>query len=132
MQNGRAKVPGLLFIGGNLMREAATKSKTATVPVQPRFPAWLGLWSMAHRLSGAVRIVTPQARLAALLVLATVALYWPATHHDFINFDDPDYVTANVHVQNGLTLGNIQWAFSHLVSSNWHPVTMLSHMLDCQ
>jgi tetratricopeptide (TPR) repeat protein len=93
------------------MRKATTKAKTETVPVQPRFPAWL---------------------LAALLALATVALYWPATHHDFINFDDPDYVTANVHVQNGLTPGNIQWAFSHLVSSNWHPVTMLSHMLDCQ
>ena len=93
------------------MRKAATKAKTEMVPVQPRFPAWL---------------------LAALLALATVALYWPATHHDFINFDDPDYVTANVHVQNGLTAENIQWAFSHLVSLNWHPVTMLSHMLDCQ
>jgi hypothetical protein len=83
-------------------------------------------------LSGAVRIVTPQAKPALLLALATIALYWPATHHDFINYDDPAYVTANVHVQNGLTLENLKWAFSNSVSSNWHPVTMLSHMLDCQ
>ena len=102
----------------------------STLP--PRFPAWLGLWSMAHRLSGAVRIVTPQARLALLLALATIALYWPATHHDFINYDDGSYVTSNVHVQNGLTLENLKWAFSNPVSGNWHPVTMLSHMLDCQ
>jgi tetratricopeptide (TPR) repeat protein len=66
-----------------------------------------------------------------LLALATLALYWPVTHHDFINYDDPDYVAANVHVQNGLTLENFQWAF-HSVNSNWHPLTMLSHMLDCQ
>ncbi len=81
----------------------------STLP--PRFPAWL---------------------LAALLALATIALYWPATRHDFINYDDPAYVTANVHVQNGLTLENLKWAFSNPVSDNWHPVTMLSHMLDCQ
>ncbi len=102
----------------------------STLP--PRFPAWLGLWSMAHRLSGAVRIVTPQARLATLLALVTIALYWPATHHDFINCDDGSYVTSNVHVQNGLTLKNLKWAFANPVSGNWHPVTMLSHMLDCQ
>ncbi len=102
----------------------------STLP--PRFPAWLGLWSMARRLSGAVRIVTPQAKLALLLALATIILYWPATHHDFINYDDPAYVTSNVHVQNGLTLENLKWAFSNPVDGNWHPVTMLSHMLDCQ
>ena len=87
---------------------------------------------MARCLSGAIHIVTPQAKLALLLALATIALYWPATHHDFINYDDPAYVTANVHVQNGLTLENLRWAFSNPVGGNWHPVTMLSHMLDCQ
>jgi hypothetical protein len=83
-------------------------------------------------LSGAVRIVTPQAKPALLLALATVALYWPAMHHDFINYDDDLYVTANVHFQNGLTLENIKWAFSNPVGPNWHPLTMLSHMLDWQ
>ena len=117
------------------MRKPATKSKAAPtrtvapVPLQPRFPAWLGL---AHRLLGAVRIVTPQAKPALLLALATIILYWPVTHHDFINYDDGAYVTSNVHVQNGLTLENLKWAFSNPVDGNWHPVTMLSHMLDCQ
>ena len=137
-QNERAKAPGLLFNWGRFMRKPATKSKpapartVAPVPIQPRSPAWLGLWSIAHRLSGAVRIVTPQAKPALLLALATVALYWPAMHHDFINYDDDLYVTANVHFQNGLTLENIKWAFSNPVGPNWHPLTMLSHMLDWQ
>ena len=72
------------------------------------------------------------ALLAGLLVLVTTAAYWPATSHDFVNYDDPLYVTSNVHVQTGLTGHNVQWAFCHPVVGNWHPVTMLSHMLDCQ
>ena len=84
----------------------------------------------------ASRVVTgssfPVWLMAALLVLATTFLYWPATHHDFVNYDDTVYVTSNIHVQNGLTLDNIKWAFSNPVSANWHPLTVLSHMLDCQ
>lgn len=70
--------------------------------------------------------------LAAFLGLATMTLYWPATHHDFVDYDDDLYVTENDQVQKGLTAESIPWAFSHLVSGNWHPLTMLSHMLDCQ
>jgi len=70
--------------------------------------------------------------LAFLLGLATMAVYWPVTGNDFVNFDDNVYVQANAQVQNGLTLENIKWAFTHTVSGNWHPLTMLSHMLDCQ
>ncbi len=70
--------------------------------------------------------------MAAMLALVTLALYWPALRCDFLNYDDQDYVTENVHVQNGLNLENIKWSCLHPVSANWHPVTMLSHMLDCQ
>ena len=66
-----------------------------------------------------------------MLALVTMALYWPAMRHDFV-YDDKLYVTPNVHVQNGLTWENLKWAFSNTVASNWHPLTMLSHMLDCQ
>jgi Flp pilus assembly protein TadD len=69
---------------------------------------------------------------AALLALATLAVFWPATRCDFINFDDPDYVTANAHIQKGLTPESIQSAFTDIISANWHPLTMLSHALDCQ
>jgi protein O-mannosyl-transferase len=67
-----------------------------------------------------------------LLALVTIAIYWPATSHDFVNFDDPDYVTDNPHVQGGLSWAGVKWAFSNPVSSNWHPLTVLSHMLLCQ
>ena len=70
--------------------------------------------------------------MAALLVLVTIALYWPATRHDFVNYDDDMYVTDNSHVTRGLTLENAQWAFRTANAANWHPVTWLSHMLDCQ
>jgi tetratricopeptide (TPR) repeat protein len=70
--------------------------------------------------------------LGAVLVLGTVVLYWPVTHHEFVIFDDRVYVSANDHVQQGLTLGNLKWACLTTVCSNWHPLTMLSHMLDCQ
>jgi Flp pilus assembly protein TadD len=70
--------------------------------------------------------------MAALLVLVTVATYWPVMRHDFVNYDDNLYVAANVHVQGGLTLENMKWACFHPVGGNWHPLTMWSHMADCQ
>ncbi len=70
--------------------------------------------------------------LAAFLGLATLAVYWPVTHHDFVDYDDNGYVTANSQVQSGLTAAGIKWAFTHPVGGNWHPITTLSHMLDCQ
>jgi tetratricopeptide (TPR) repeat protein len=70
--------------------------------------------------------------MAGLLVLVTMALYWPATSHDFVDFDDNMYVLDNTHVTSGLTLANAGWAFRSGYAANWHPVTWLSHMLDCQ
>jgi protein O-mannosyl-transferase len=52
--------------------------------------------------------------------------------NDFVGYDDQRYVVQNPWVTNGLTLGGIQWAFTHVHASNWHPLTMISHMLDCQ
>ena len=69
---------------------------------------------------------------AALLVLGTIAVYWPATRCGFVNYDDDVYVNENVQVQSGLTLRNVKWAFLNPVAANWHPLTILSHMLDCQ
>ena len=73
---------------------------------------------------------------AALICLAlaviTTALYWPMTHHVFVNFDDDDYITNNSHVQAGLTWAGVIWAFQTGAAANWHPLTWLSHMLDCQ
>ena len=75
-------------------------------------------------------------QLAALICLAlavvTTALYWPMLHHNFVNFDDDDYITNNSHVKAGLTWAGVAWAFQTGAAANWHPLTWLSHMLDCQ
>ncbi len=70
--------------------------------------------------------------LALLLALVTLAIYLPVLHDGFVNYDDDDYVTNNRVVKNGLTPAGIHWAFTTFHAANWHPVTWLSHMLDCQ
>jgi tetratricopeptide (TPR) repeat protein len=71
--------------------------------------------------------------LAALLVLVTVALYWPALRYDFVNLDDNVYVTENPYVQSGLTWAGVKWAFSNTQqAAYWAPMMWLSHMLACQ
>ncbi len=69
--------------------------------------------------------------LGLLLALVTLVIYLPATSYHFINFDDPDYVSNNNVVQSGLTWWGIKWAFTGSHASNWHPLTWMSHMLDC-
>jgi tetratricopeptide (TPR) repeat protein len=66
------------------------------------------------------------------LAALTVAIYAPALRSQFLAMDDPVYVSANRHVQGGLTPANIVWAFTVNTAGNWHPLTLLSHMLDCQ
>jgi len=67
-----------------------------------------------------------------LLIAATLTVYWQVRNHDFINFDDNQYITDNIHVHTGLRSDNITWAFTSTHAANWHPLTWLSHMLDCQ
>src|ERR1700730_16560087 len=66
------------------------------------------------------------------LLAITLAVYAPVRGFDFVNFDDPDYVTGNLHVRYGLTAQGIRWAFTSGEFANWFPVTWLSHMLDSQ
>lgn len=65
-----------------------------------------------------------------LLVAATVAVFWQVRHHDFIDFDDDRYVSANGYVRAGLSRESILWAFTTYYGANWHPLTWLSHMAD--
>ena len=66
------------------------------------------------------------------LVISILCIYWQVRHFSFVNYDDPQYVTANYAVQTGLAFENIRWAFTAVHANNWHPLTWLSHMLDCQ
>jgi len=66
------------------------------------------------------------------LALATLTVYFQVTSHDFVNYDDYDYVTENRYVRTGLSKRSIAWAFTSFHVGNWHPLTWLSHMLDCE
>ncbi len=80
-----------------------------------------------HRLSSKQVFV-----VCVLLFGLVLWTFLPALHNGFINYDDDVYVTANTHVQGGLTWSNVAWAFENTDASNWHPLTWLSHMTDCE
>ena len=70
--------------------------------------------------------------ISLLLALVTLVVYLPVRTHSFVNYDDTDYVTENSFVKNGLNWTDIKWAFTTFHASNWHPLTWISHMADCQ
>jgi protein O-mannosyl-transferase len=68
-----------------------------------------------------------------LLVAAVLVCYTPVTHNGFLNnYDDDAYITSNPHVRAGLTRATVKWAFTTYHAANYHPLTWLSHALDCQ
>ncbi len=90
-------------------------------------------------LDGVFKMPTPDSKtihrerlVGLLLALVTFALYWPVREFEFNNYDDAQYITQNSRIHAGLTLGNVAWAFQTGYAGNWHPLTWLSHMLDCQ
>jgi protein O-mannosyl-transferase len=67
-----------------------------------------------------------------LLTAVTLAVYWQVNGYDFINYDDVVYITENSHIQSGITLDGIRWAFITTYAEFWHPLTWLSLMFDYQ
>src|SRR5690348_5212311 len=70
--------------------------------------------------------------LCICLGVLTWLVFGQTLWHDFINYDDPRYVYENTKITSGLSPSGIGWAFTHIHSMNWHPLTTISHMLDCQ
>jgi hypothetical protein len=103
--------------GGGVSSVAASTEQPVTVPNRTSF----------LRSTAALKLA-----LGLLLVSATVALYYPVGHFQFVNYDDDVYVTDNVHVKYGLGWEGVKWAFTSYEANNWHPLTWLSHMLDCR
>ncbi|MGO9372074.1 MAG: tetratricopeptide repeat protein [Syntrophobacteraceae bacterium] len=66
------------------------------------------------------------------LTVAALIAFWQVNQCDFISYDDPTYVTENMHIGHGITMETIRWAFTTYYASNWHPLTWMSHMLDVQ
>jgi tetratricopeptide (TPR) repeat protein len=65
------------------------------------------------------------------LALLTWIVFGQALWHDFVNYDDPRYVYQNTRITSGLNIAGIAWAFTHIHSENWHPLTTITHMVDC-
>ena len=70
--------------------------------------------------------------IGLLLVVLPLSVYWQVQTFEFINMDDPLYITDNPPVRNGVSKEGIIWAFTFNDTSYWHPLTWLSHMVDCQ
>ena len=78
------------------------------------------------------RDLRPEVLITLLLSAGAFLLYLPSLSNLFVDYDDPEYVTANAMVQRGLTAQGVRWAFTTSHATNWLPVTWLSHMLDVE
>jgi hypothetical protein len=85
-------------------------------PLTPRAETTVGRSSWRQKLGN-------PGVLCLLLALTTLAVFLPVARHDYVNYDDSDYVTGNAHVQSGLKWENVVWAFKSGHASNWHPLT---------
>jgi Tfp pilus assembly protein PilF len=92
-------------------------------PVEQRQSSFASRWS-----SPRTQIIL----LSLVLILGIAAIYFPVHWQPFANYDDPDYVTDNVHVKAGLHWETVKWAMTAHDAANWHPVTWLSHAFDWQ
>jgi protein O-mannosyl-transferase len=110
-----------------MRRPATQRRQKAEVPLPPPAAALAAQSGVASHKSQILGWL-----LAVMVVLGTMAVYWPATRGGFINYDDDLLVTANPEVQKGLTGEGMELAWFHPVNCLWHPVTVMSHMLDCQ
>jgi len=70
------------------------------------------------------------AYIIIFLIVASCVSFSPVVNNDFINLDDHQYITENNHIKSGISLQNIAWTFETVVCCNWHPLTLISHMLD--
>jgi tetratricopeptide (TPR) repeat protein len=107
-----------------MAKRKARKRKTALVAAAKR--------RSVVPLSHNIRL--KQGDLVILLGLAviTLGIYAQVIGHQFITLDDPTYIRENPNVNRGVTLAGLAWAFTTFHGANWHPLTWISHMIDCQ
>ncbi len=120
-------------------KKKAGQEKTAaaesSVPASPvgEIPGMEGAFSLESK-SRPVRLNERWMVSGVCIFLAVIvwAVYGQTLRHDFVSYDDGLYVADNPAVLAGLSLKGIVWAFTHNVNVNWTPLTVISHMLDCQ
>ncbi len=86
----------------------------------------------AAPISRATTIRRPDLLILLALGAITFGIYAQAIGHQFITLDDPTYIQENPMVNHGVTLRGLAWAFTTFYATNWHPLTWISHMIDCQ
>jgi len=108
---------------GNRNRDAACQRATCLVASQLRRPV-----VPPRQLP-----LLPSNRFVVCILLAAILLltYSPVLRNGFVDYDDADYVTQNPHVNTGISWANSVWAFRTAYASNWHPLTWISHQIDC-
>jgi len=107
-------------------RNAPAPGRPAQRPSKPKPPG-----SPRKPAAGSSPAKKPPVALLCLLLAACVLpVYLQTASFDFINYDDNQYVTDNAHVNTGLSAENVRWAFTSVHSSNWHPLTWISHQAD--
>jgi protein O-mannosyl-transferase len=112
------------------MVESMSSSSSAAVAkcVEPAgAPTPSGLLRSLFRSAGQRTLL-----LCLLLTVAVLVAYNPVTRNGFLNYDDNGYIAKNPHMRAGLTWATVKWAFTTYQQANWHPLTWLSHALDCQ
>jgi len=67
-----------------------------------------------------------------ILTIIILAVYWPVQFYEFTNYDDTIYTTKNYQIQQDISFRNIVYCFTDVHTGHWHPLTMMSHMLDWQ
>lgn len=70
--------------------------------------------------------------ICIFLTIIVWVVFGQTLQHEFVNYDDDDYVRENSTIQAGISFRGVGWAFTHVHAGNWHPLTTISHMLDCQ
>ena len=104
-------------------RTARKRKRSRTVAANAR---------SAVRLSHLPTFGRPDLLILLGLAVVTFALYAQVIGHQFITLDDPTYIQENPMVNRGVTLAGLAWAFTTFHAANWHPLTWISHMIDCQ
>src|SRR5262249_43994852 len=91
-----------------------------------------------NTVSDPLSLGQPSQHLLKLIVLSILlaglvyTVFGPTLGHDFVAFDDQNYVYENPEITAGITIPGVVYAFKHAHARNWHPLTTISHMLDCQ
>ena len=66
------------------------------------------------------------------LIGIIISVYWQVSSFEFVGFDDNEYVYDNPRVSSGISIENLTWSFTAFHSNNWHPLTWISYMVDCE